>query len=80
MFNTLPLFIRKFIVDFVETAIATILALNLIFPTSISETKQVAITIGLALLSAAVSAVRRGAPEFVTWLRDKLGVTDAGSN
>lgn len=72
--GTLPLFLRKFIVDFVETGIAAIFALSLAFPTDIATAKQVGISIGLALLGAAVSAIRREAPDFVTWVKGKLGM------
>ena len=69
----LPLFVRKFIVDFVETAIAAVLLLNLAFPTSLSETQQVFVTIGIAVFGALVSALRRIAPDFIGWLSTKLG-------
>ena len=75
----LPLFIRKFIVDFVETGLAAIFALSLAFPTDIASVKQMGIVIGLALLGAAVSAIRRAAPEFLIWLAGKMPVgTNAG--
>ena len=71
----MPLFVKKFLVDFVETAIGAVLALNIVFPNSIADAKQVAAVVGLAILAAAVSAVRRAAPSFVAWLSGKLGVT-----
>ena len=79
MIGTLPLFVRKFIVDFVETAIGVYLGLNLVFPTDVSSTKQVFVTIGLATGSAFVSALRRAAPNFISWFKDKLGVTSDGT-
>jgi len=69
---TLPLFLRKLFVDFVETGIAAIFALSIVFPTDVASAKQVAFAIGIALLGAAVSAIRRSAPDFLTWLKTKL--------
>ena len=74
----LPMFIRKFIVDFVETGLAAILALTLVFPTDVASAKQVGIAIGLAMLGAAVSAIRREAPDFIAWVASKVGVANAG--
>lgn len=70
-----PLFIRKFLVDFIETAIAAILALSIAVPTSIATFQQVAVALGIAIVGALVSAVRREAPDFIIWLKDKLGVS-----
>ena len=69
-----PLFIRKFILDFVETALAAVFLLNLAFPTSVASANQVAITVGIAVFSALVSALRRITPDFLGWLKTKLGL------
>lgn len=74
----LPLFVRKFIVDFIETSVGVYLGLNLIFPADVASAKQVGITIGVATLGAFVSALRRSAPDFIGWVKNKLGVTNAG--
>ena len=71
--GTWPLFIRKFVVDFVETGIAAIFALTLAFPTSVASFQSVATAIGIAVVGALVSAVRREAPDFYIWLQGKLG-------
>lgn len=70
----MPLFIRKFIVDFVETAITAVLALNVAFPNDVNQAKQVALVVGLAIIAALVSAVRRNSSAFVDWLKSVLGV------
>jgi len=70
---TLPLFARKFITDFVETAIALVFGLTLVFPENAAQAEQIAIIVGGALLSALVSALRRAAPGFLVWLQTKLG-------
>ncbi len=72
----MPLFVRKFILDFVETGLAAIFALTLAFPTNGDQTRQVAVAIGLAILSAAVSAARRAYPQFVKWLGNALGTAE----
>lgn len=71
---TWPMFIRKFIVDFVESAIAAILLISLIIPASVDEAYKALAVIGLAVFSALVSALRRAAPEFVKWFKSKLNV------
>lgn len=71
----LPLFIRKFIVDFVETALAAVFLLTIAFPASIDEAKKAFVVVGVAVFGALVSALRRAVPDFLTWLRTTLGVT-----
>ncbi len=71
----MPLFIRKFIVDFVETTIAAVFLLNIVLPSDVTQVKQVGVVIGLAVVSALVSAVRRTTPDFLGWFRIKLGVS-----
>lgn len=69
---TLPLFVRKFIVDAAETAIAAVFVLNLIIPTSLDEAKAQAAIVGAAIIAGVVSAARRAAPGFIGWLREFL--------
>lgn len=71
----MPTWLAKFIVDFVETAIAAVLALNIAFPNDVDQTKQIALVVGMAVIGALVSAVRRAYPDFIGWLRVKLGAT-----
>jgi hypothetical protein len=72
----LPLWVRKFVVDFVETGLAVLLALNLVVPGSLDEAKAEAAIVGSAILSALISAARRTAPDFIAWLRAQLAVSD----
>lgn len=71
----LPLFVRKFILDFVETAIAAVFLLNIALPHDVSQAKQMAVTVGVAVFSALVSALRRATPGFLGWLKTKLSLT-----
>lgn len=70
----MPLFLRKFIVDFAEGAILGVLALNLILPKDLDEAVGQATVLGAAIFSAAIAAVRRNAPAGIAWLREQLGV------
>lgn len=70
----MPLFVRKFITDFVEGAILGVLALTLILPKNIDEATAQATIVGAAILSAAIAAVRRNAPAGIVWLKEKLAV------
>lgn len=71
---TIPMFARKFAVDFVETALATVFALTLAFPTSVGDLKGVGVSIGVGVLGAAISAARRAIPGFLSWFRTALAV------
>jgi hypothetical protein len=70
----LPLFVRKFIVDFIETAIAAIFLLNIAFPQDVEQAKQQFVIVGVAVFSALVSALRRVVPDFISWLKSSLNV------
>lgn len=71
----MPLFARKFAVDAIETALAALFALTFVIPASLDQGKEVAILVGAALAGALVSAARRAAPEFIAWLKARLGTT-----
>lgn len=71
----MPEFVKKAIVDFAETGLAAVFALQVVLPASVEDAKKVALAIGVALLGAAVSAARRAAPGFIEYLREKLGTT-----
>jgi hypothetical protein len=71
----MPLWVRKFIVDFVETGAATLLALTFAIPTTLDQSKQVALLAGAALAGALIAAARRAFPEAIVWLKEKLGTT-----
>ena len=79
----LPMFIRKFIVDFAETGLATLFALAFAFPQSVADLKAIAVAAGVGVVGAAVSAGRRAVPGFLGWLRTALSVpegTDEGGD
>lgn len=69
----LPLWVKKAIVDFVEGAITAVLLLNLVIPSTLGEAKAQGVMLGAAIFGALVAAIRRAAPDFIGWLRDKLG-------
>lgn len=71
---TLPLFARKFIVDFVETALGLVFGLALLFPQSGEDLRGIGIVVGGALLAAGVSAARRAIPGLLLWLNEKLNL------
>lgn len=68
----MPLWVRKFIIDFVETGLAALLALTLIVPTNAEQAKEVAILVGAAVAGALISAFRRAVPGLLAWLREVL--------
>lgn len=75
-----PVWVRKLILDFVETGIALVFALNIAFPSTVADAKQVAIIVGSALLSAFISAARRAIPAFLAWLATALNVPSDEGN
>jgi hypothetical protein len=72
--KTWPLFVRKFIVDAIETGLAALLAVTIVFPVTVDDVTRQAAVVGVALVGAVISAVRRAVPDFLTWLREKLGL------
>jgi len=74
-FQNLPVWAKKAIIDFAEGAIVAILALNFVIPSSLTEGKALALTVAAAIGGAAIAAIRRAAPDFIAWLRDKVGVS-----
>lgn len=69
---TLPLFVRKFVVDFVETATPALLGLT------VAGDRDAAIHAALvAVGAAAVSAARRATPEFFAFVRERVGYPPA---
>lgn len=69
----MPEFVKKAIVDFAETALGLVFALEIALPSSVDEAAKGAVIIGGALIAAAVSAARRAAPGFILYLKSKLG-------
>lgn len=72
--QTLPAWFRKFLVDSVETALAAVLALQLVIPQTADEATRTAGIIAAAVFGAVISAFRRAVPSLVAWLREALGV------
>lgn len=70
----MPLWVRKFIIDFVEGAVAAVLLLSLVIPHTLGEATAQAAIVGTALLAALIAAVRRNAGDALLWLRGKLDV------
>ena len=70
----MPLFVKNFIIDFVETFIGAVFAMNLAIPGDLNQAKALAMVLGAAAISALVSAARRAAPAALAALRNALGV------
>jgi hypothetical protein len=73
----LPLWVRKFIVDFVETGLAALLTLQVTTPASTDEARILLATVAAALAGALISAARRAAPDAGAWLAGVLGTSGA---
>lgn len=74
--NALPLWVRKAIVDFIETGLAAIFAVTFVIPQTLEEGKAIALLFAAALAGAAIAAARRAVPGFLVWLNEKLGTTE----
>lgn len=74
--QALPVWFRKFLVDFIETGIGAILALQLALPANTDAAVRLAAVLGGAVFGALVSAFRRAVPGLVAWLRDVLAVQE----
>ena len=70
----MPLFVRKFIVDAVEGAIAAVLVLTIVIPATLDDAKAQAAVVGMAAVGAVVAALRRNLPAALLWFRARLGV------
>lgn len=70
----MPIFVRKLIVDSVETFIGAVFAMNLVIPGDLNQAKALAMVLGAAAISALVSAARRAAPAALAALRESLGI------
>ena len=71
----LPLWVRKFIVDFVETGLAALLTLQLVAPSNTDEARIIATTVAAALAGSLISAARRAAPDAYAWLAGVFGTS-----
>jgi hypothetical protein len=72
----MPIWARKFFVDFVETGIGALLALVFVVPTNPDQAKELAFVIGAAVIGALASAIRRAVPGFLAWLKAETGTED----
>ena len=72
-----PLWVRKFIVDFVETGLAALLTLPLVAPATADEARILLTTVAAALAGALISAARRAAPDAYAWLAGVFGTSGA---
>lgn len=71
--RSLPLWIRKALVDAIEGAVVAIGALNLVLPQDPKEARDVALVMYVALAGAAVAAFRRAFVERgIDWIRGKV--------
>jgi hypothetical protein len=70
----LPLWLRKAVIDFVETALGLIFVLALVFPEDAAQAQAQALVVAAALMAAAVSAARRAIPGLLVWLKEQLAV------
>jgi hypothetical protein len=71
--TSLPIWLKAFVIDFIETGLAAVLVLTFVVPQNVEQAKEFAVVVGAALAGALISAVRRAVPGFLAWLRDKLG-------
>lgn len=71
----LPLAARKFIVDFAETFVGLVVALNLVIPGDLDQAKAQGLLVLGAAGSALISAGRRAAPTILDWLRTVFPAT-----
>lgn len=70
----LPLFLRKFLIDFLETGLAAVFALTFTIPGSLEDGKAVALLFASAIAGAAIAAARRALPGLYAYVRDVLAV------
>jgi hypothetical protein len=70
----LPLFLRAFLLDFVETSLGLVFALTLVIPGDVDAAKAQSVIVISAIFAAAVSAGRRALPGLVAWLRERLSI------
>jgi len=71
----MPLWFKNALIDFVETGLAALFALQFAIPATLAEGKFVAILVGSAVAGAAIAAARRAVPAFLLWLNGAAGTT-----
>lgn len=71
--NSLPLWVRKAIVDAIEGAVVAVGALNLVLPQNTQEARDLTLVLYVAVAGAAVAAFRRAFVERgLDWIRGKV--------
>lgn len=69
----IPLWVKRALVDAVETAVATIASLSLVVPNSLTEAKAQALVLGVAAGAAIIAAFRRAVlAGGLDWARKKI--------
>lgn len=71
--SALRIFTGRFIVDFIETLAATLPIGVLFLPTNMQDVQKLALILGTPVVSALVSAARRGWPTLKDWLSPPEG-------
>lgn len=73
-----PLWVRRALVDGIETAVAAVAALSLVVPNSLTEAKAQALILGVAVAAAFIAAFRRAIlSRGLDWAREKILGGDA---
>lgn len=67
--SRVPLFLRKFVLDFVETGLAAIFALSVV-----GDAAALGHAVLAAAIASAIAAARRELPDFLAWLAGALKV------
>lgn len=75
--QSLPIWLRKFIVDAVETGLAAVFAVTFAFPQTVEEAGAVGVVFASAVAGAVIAAARRAIPGFVAWVREVLAVEES---
>lgn len=65
----LPVSVRKFIIDILETAAAAVVGLTLVIPADLEQAQAQAVVIGTAVAGAVIAVVRRHLPGWIASLR-----------
>lgn len=68
----MPDFLKLFIRDALEGALAALLALNVAAPHNLQDVKALLIVAGTAVLAAVVAAARREAPDALQYVLSKI--------
>lgn len=70
--QSLPLWVRKFLVDFIEGSVLAVGLLTLVIPSTLGEAKAQAVIVGAAIGGALIAAIRRAAPDVLAEIKARL--------